>query len=75
MDNAERDPLAALLFGRDETLINLKLCRGDAPNVTDGELRTEAHFALTQVLLGRSEEHADFPEDRGANRVDIAAFG
>lgn len=65
------DPLAGLLFGRETTLVNLKLCRGDAPQVTAADLRNETHFALTQVALGTCETHRDFPEDRSAQRVDV----
>lgn len=68
------DPLADLLFGGDKDLVNLKLCRGDNPNVGEPELRSEVHFALTQVSLGMSDEYKDFPEDRGAKRVEVAAL-
>lgn len=74
MNEVISDPLAGLLFGRGDTLINLKLCRGDSPHVTEAELRNEAHFALTQVSLGMGETHSDFPEDRFAKRVDVTAL-
>jgi hypothetical protein len=65
------DPLAGLLFGREAKLVNLKMCRGDSPQVSGTELRNETHFALTQVALGMCETHVDFPEDRTAKRVDL----
>ncbi len=65
------DPLAGLLFGQGRKLVNLKMLRGDDPNVTEADLRNEAHAALLQVMLGTCESHSDFPEDRGAKRVDI----
>ena len=68
------DALAGLLFGRESKLVNFKLCRGDNPQVTEAELRNEAHFALTQVALGMSDSHVDFPEDRNARRVDVTAL-
>jgi hypothetical protein len=66
------DPLAGLLFGHGRELVNLKLLRGDLPHVTEKELREEAHSALLQVQLGQAVPHADFPEDRNANRIDVA---
>ncbi|GAA4007961.1 hypothetical protein GCM10022211_21710 [Sphingomonas humi] len=72
--NAKHDALAGLLFGGDRKLVNLKLCRGDAPEVSEADLRSEVHFALTQVFLGMSEVHKDFPEDPNAKRVDLAAL-
>ena len=66
------DPLATLLFGKGDELINLKLCRGDTPAVTEEELRAEAHFALTQVALGTCETVTDFREDRQAKLVKMA---
>lgn len=74
MTTAHTDPLADLLFGRDAKLVNLKLCRGDAPDVTEADLRNEVHFALTQVSFGRCETHQDFPEDRNAKRVNLATL-
>ena len=74
MTDLATDPLSGLLFGREATLVNLKLCRGDAPVVDEADLRGEAHFALTQVALGMSEMHVDFPEDRSAKRVNMAAL-
>ena len=68
------DPLSGLLFGGDRKLVNLKLCRGDAPQVSEDDLRGEVHFALTQVFWGMSDAHKDFPEDRNAKRVDITAL-
>jgi hypothetical protein len=65
------DPLAGLLFGQERALVNLKLLRGDDPQVTEGELRAEAHSALVQVLLGNCESFADFPEDRAAKRINV----
>ena len=66
------DPLAGLLFGQDRTLVNLKLLRGDAPHVSEADLRAEAHRALSQVVLGNCETHVDFPEDRAAKRIRIS---
>jgi hypothetical protein len=74
MQNVVSDPLASLLFGGDRKLVNLKLCRGDDPGVTEADLRSEAHFALTQVALGMSDCHKDFPEDRNAKRVDVTVI-
>ncbi len=65
------DALAGLLFGQERKLVNLKLLRGDALEVSEGELRSEAHAAILQVLLGTSEASADFPEDRNARRIEI----
>lgn len=70
--NAMTDPLASLLFGPERTLVNLKLLRGDDPQVSEPELRAEAHRALSQVLLGTCETHVDFPEDRNAKRIQIS---
>lgn len=69
-----KDPLAGLLFGQDRKLINLKLLRGDAPQVSESELRAEAHSALVQVVLGNCETFVDFPEDRAAKRVAIESL-
>ena len=74
MTHTHTDPLADLLFGRDSKLVNLKLCRGDAPHVSEAELRNEVHFGLTQVELGTCDTHSDFPEDRNAKRVNLAAI-
>lgn len=74
MTTMHTDQLADLLFGRDSKLVNLKLCRGDAPHVTESDLRNEVHFGLTQVALGTCDTHADFPEDRNAKRVNLAAL-
>lgn len=74
MADKHTDPLAGLLFGRANKLINLKMCRGDAPNVAEHDLRKEAHFALTQVFLETCDTHRDFPEDRNAKRVDVEAL-
>lgn len=65
------DPLDGLLFGHDRKLINLKLLRGDDPQVSESELRAEAHSALLQALLGNCETFADFPEDRDARRINV----
>ena len=66
------DTLSGLLFGQGErsSLVNLKMLRGDA-NVTEQELRSEAHSAIAQVRLNRSEKHEVFPEDNGALRVNV----
>jgi hypothetical protein len=69
---AMTDPLAGLLFGQERTLVNLKLLRGDDPQVSEGDLRAEAHRALSQVLLGNCDTHTDFPEDRAAKRIRIS---
>lgn len=74
MTTTHNDPLADLLFGRDAKLVNLKLCRGDAPDVTEADLRTEVHFGLTQVAFGRCKTFQDFPEDRNAKRVNLATM-
>ena len=74
MTDVIADPLAGLLFGQEAQLANFKLCRGDNPNVTEAELRSEAHFALTQVALGTCDSFVDFPEDRNAKRVDVTAL-
>jgi hypothetical protein len=74
MAEMNTDALAGLLFGRENTLVNLKLCRGDNPQVTEAELRNETHFALTQVALGMCDTHVDFPEDRDSSRVDVTTL-
>lgn len=65
------DPLSGLLFGQGEpSLVNLKMLRGDA-NVTEEELRAEAHSAIAQVRLNRSKRLEAFPEDNSAHRVNV----
>lgn len=65
------DSLSGLLFGQNEpSLVNLKMLRGDA-NVTEEELRSEAHSAIAQVRLTRSTVFANFPEDNGGLRVNV----
>lgn len=71
MADGKNDQLAGLLFGQEASLINLKLCRGDQPHVTEADLRNEAHFALTQVALGTCRTEVNFPEDRNAKRVNL----
>jgi hypothetical protein len=71
MSDKISDPLAGLLFGHERTLVNLKLLRGDAPHVTEKDLREEAHSALLQVQLGTADSHAEFPEDRNVRRVNV----
>gem|GEM_PF-2734550 len=71
MSDPVADPLAGLLFGRDTELVNLKLCRGDSPDVSEAELRNETHFALTQVAFGRCDTHSDFPENKNAKRINV----
>lgn len=74
MNATQNDPLSSLLFGPERALINFKMLRGDSPEGTLGDLRAEAHSALLQVVLGTSESHKDFPEDRMAKRVSVAAL-
>ena len=74
MKDTINDPLAGLLFSGGRDLVNLKLCRGDSPEVSEGDLRSEVHFALTQVVLEMSDAHQDFPEDRNAKRVNVLAM-
>ncbi|GAM01954.1 hypothetical protein [Sphingomonas parapaucimobilis] len=75
MTDTHKDGLAGLLFGQSKKkLLNLKLCRGDAPHVSSDLLRQETHFALTQVAGGACESFVDFPENRLANRMDLAAI-
>ena len=65
------DPLDGLLFGHERKLVNLKLLRGDDPQVSEFELRAEAHSALLQALLGNCDSFVDFPEDKNAKRIDV----
>jgi len=66
------DSLTDLLFKQEgQTLVNLKLLRGDDPQVSESELRGEAHAALLQALFGNCESHRDFPEERDLAKVDI----
>jgi len=65
------DPLADLLFGQERTLVNFKLLRGDDPQVSESELRAEAHSALVQVFLENCDTFPDFPEDRSAKRINV----
>ncbi len=65
------DPLTGLLFGQGRTLVNLKLLRGDDPQVSESELRAEAHSALVQALLGNCRTVSDFPEDKEAKKIDV----
>lgn len=69
------DPLAGLLFGSERKLLNLKLLRGDSPEVSEDELRDEAHAALLKVVLGTTRASKSFPEDATAKRVDLAQLG
>ena len=72
MTVSTNDSLSGLLFGQgsQSSLVNLKMLRGDA-NVTEDELRAEAHSAITQVRVARSERHENFPEDNDGMRVNV----
>lgn len=66
------DPLAVLLFGsQGRTLLNLKLLRGDASDVSEQDLRDEVHSALLQVQMKTADTHSRFPASADRTSVDV----
>ena len=55
-------------------LKNFKMLRGDAPSVSKEELCDEIHSGITQRLTGLAETHSDFPEDAGAESIDLQSL-
>ena len=65
MTENRKDALLNLLFSDEGVeLVNLKLLRGDAPDVSEDELCGEIHSAIIQTKTGLAETLADFPEDK-----------
>ena len=64
--------LEQTLFGTDgRKLVNFKMLRGDSPLASKEELCEVIHSGLTQRLAGLAESHTSFPEESGAESIDL----
>ncbi|WP_430250640.1 hypothetical protein [Neorhizobium sp. DAR64860/K0K1] len=71
MTSTGKDALWSFLFASGECqLVNLKLMRGDAPDVTTQRLREEVHSALLQSRTSTSAT-THFFEKEEMNNVDV----
>lgn len=71
MTSTGKDALWSFLFASgDCQLVNLKLMRGDSPDVTTQRLREEVHSALLQSKTSTSAV-SDFPEMEEMGNIDV----
>lgn len=71
MTSTGKDALWSFLFASDACqLVNLKLMRGDAPDVTVQRLREEVHSALLQAKTS-TMALSSFPESEDMGNIDM----
>ncbi|MBX5190104.1 hypothetical protein HJB86_14435 [Rhizobium sp. NZLR3b] len=71
MTSTGRDALWSFLFASgDCQLVNLKLMRGDSPDVTTVRLREEVHSALLQSKTSTTALE-NFPETEEMGNIDV----
>jgi hypothetical protein len=63
------------LFQNEGTeLVNLKLLRGDSPDVSKEEICDQIHSAIIQVASGEAASMEDFPDIAGVGSINLLEF-
>jgi hypothetical protein len=55
-------------------LVNLKLLRGDSPDVTKEQICEQLRSAFVQKAANQARTVSDFPSEGGAGSVDLAGL-
>jgi hypothetical protein len=54
------------------SLVNLKLLRGDSPDVSKEQICEQLHSALVQKAAGQAHTVSNFPDTKGGGSIILA---